>query len=261
MNALLAMLFPALVAVLGLGACTPTHVSDRVPLAVPERWQNAPSAQAVSAPEDLARWWQGFGDPVLNDLIQRALAANHDLRITVARVREAGALVTIAESALYPSLDLSIMGGREQRVDRVIPVPGNQGITLTTPRTDAVTAGLTARWEIDVFGGRHLEAEAAAAQALGAEEARRAVQVGLLAQVANQYLELRGVQQQTAIQRENIEVQTRRLQTLQAFYRTGLATNLDISRQEGLLRGSQAGLPLLTQRAAMLIHRIGVLLG
>jgi len=248
-------------ALMGLNGCTPTRVGDRVPLVVPERWHNAPDAQPVSAPKDLSQWWKGFGDPVLNDLIGRALAANQDLKIASSRVREAAALVTVAEAAFYPTLDFSVGGGREKRIDRVLPVPGNGGITLTTPRADVFTAGLIARWELDVFGSRHLEAEAAAAKALGSEEARRAVQVGLLAQLATSYLELRGVQKQTAILRENISVQHKRLQVLQSFYRSGLANRLDVTRQEGLLRGSEAMLPVLLQRAAALIHRLGVLLG
>src|SRR5512147_144836 len=168
---------------MGLGGCTPTRVSDRVPLVVPERLQNAPDAQPVSAPKDLSEWWKGFGDPVLNDLIGQALAANHDLRLAKARVREAKAMTTVAESALYPSVDLFSFGGREKRIDRIVGVPGPQGIELITPTADVVTGGLAARWEIDVFGSRHLEAEAAIAQSAGTEEAQRAVQVGLLAQV------------------------------------------------------------------------------
>ena len=248
-------------ALMGLNGCTPTRVSDRVPLTIPERWHSGPAIQSVSAPKDLSEWWQGFGDPVLNDLIVRALAANQDLKIASSRVREAAALVTVAEAAFYPTLDFSVGGGREKRIDRVLPVPGNGGVTLTTPRADAFTAGLVARWELDVFGSRHLEAEAAAAKALGSEESRRAVQVGLLAQVATSYLELRGVQKQTAILRENISVQQKRLHVLQSFYRSGLANRLDVTRQEGLLRESEAMLPVLLQGAAALIHRLGVLLG
>ena len=94
-------------ALMGLNGCTPTRVSDRVPpLIVPERWQNAPDTQPASAPRDLSQWWKGFGDPMLNDLIDQALATNHDLRLAKARVREAKAMVTVAESALYPSLDV-----------------------------------------------------------------------------------------------------------------------------------------------------------
>jgi NodT family efflux transporter outer membrane factor (OMF) lipoprotein len=244
-----------------LSGCTPTRVSDRVGLVSPGDWHHAPEADALSSPADLEAWWQGFRDPLLNDLITRALAAYHDLKIAKARVREAGAMVTIAEAALYPSLDLSASGGRERRIDRIVAVPGKRGVELTTFTADAFTGGLAARWEIDLFGGRRLEAEAAAAEAEGSEETRRAVRVGLLAQVATNYLELRGVQERTGILRENIELQRERLRALQAFYRAGLARDLDIARQETLLHGTEGALPALGNTTASLIHRLAVLLG
>jgi NodT family efflux transporter outer membrane factor (OMF) lipoprotein len=247
---------------MGLNGCTPTRVSDRVPpLIVPERWQNASDAQPVSTSKDLSQWWKGFGDPMLNDLIDRALATNHDLRLAKARVREAKAMVTVAESALYPSIDLFAFGGRDKRIDRVIGVPGPQGIELIMPTADVVSGGLAARWEIDVFGSRHLEAEAAVAQSAGTEETQRAVQVGLLAQVATNYLELRGIQQRTHILLENIEVQRERLRVMQTFYKAGLVNDMDVARQETLLHNTVGTLPVLTSTAKNLIHRLSVLLG
>jgi NodT family efflux transporter outer membrane factor (OMF) lipoprotein len=251
----------AILMMVWLVGCTPTRVNDPVRLTTPKDWHHAPDAQTVSDSADLKAWWQGFMDPLLNELIARALAANHDLRIAKARVREAKAMTTIAESALYPSIDLFSSGGREKRIDRVVGVPGKQDIELITPTADAISGGLAARWEIDLFGGRHLEAEAAAAEAEGSEEARHGVQVGLLAQVATTYLELRGVQERSDILRENIEVQRERLRALQAFYRAGLVNERDIARQETLLHSTEGDLPVLTNAAKTLVHRLGVLLG
>jgi len=247
-------------ALMGLNGCTPTRVSDRVPpLLVPERWHNASDSQTVSTSKDLSQWWKGFGDPMLNDLIDHALAANHDLRLAKARVREAKAMVTVAESALYPSIDLFSFGGREKRIDRVMP--GKQGSELIMPTADVVSGGLAARWEIDVFGSSHLQAEAAVAQSAGTEETQRAVQVGLLAQVATNYLELRGIQQRTNILLENIEVQRERLRAVQTFYKAGLVNDMDVARQETLLHNTVGTLPVLTSTAKNLIHRLSVLLG
>ncbi|NJA04240.1 TolC family protein [Methylococcaceae bacterium WWC4] len=241
-------------------ACTPTRVGDQVALNSPVTWQHAPNTQTAEA-VDLKTWWQGFNDPLLNELIDKALAANHDLKIATARVREANAMVTVAEAALYPSLDFSLSGGREKRIDRIVGVPSGQGIKLITPTADAVSGGLAARWEIDLFGGRHLEAEAAAAQAEGSKEGLHAAQVGLLAQLATNYLELRGVQQRTGILQSNIALQRERLRTLQAFVKAGLANEADIARQQTLLQGTEATLPGLVNAEQNLIHRLGVLLG
>lgn len=243
-----------------LSACTPTRVGDQVALNSPATWQHAPDAQTAET-ADLKTWWQGFNDPLLNELIDKALAANHDLKIATSRVREANAMVTVAEAALYPSLDFSLSGGREKRIDRIVGVPSGQGIKLITPTADAVSGGLAARWEIDLFGGRHLEAEAAAAQAEGSQEGLHVAQVGLLAQVATNYMELRGVQQRTGILQRNIELQRERLRTLQVFRKAGLANEADMARQQTLLQGTEATLPVLVNAEKKLTHRLGVLLG
>ncbi len=245
-----------------LGGCTPTRVSDRVLLSAPTEWNHAPVVQDTFNQTDLKEWWRGFRDPLLNELITQALDANHDLRIATARVREADAMVTVAESALYPSVDFFSFGGREKRIDRIIAVPDGQGGTqLVVPTANVGTGGLAARWEVDVFGARHLEAEATGAQAAGTEEERHGVQVGLLAQVATNYLELRGAQERTAILRENIDIQRERLRTLQAFYRAGLTKETEVSRQETLLHSTESALPGLKTAEITLIHRLSVLLG
>ncbi|MDD5277186.1 MAG: TolC family protein [Methylovulum sp.] len=244
-----------------LSACTPTRVNAPLSLSSPPDWHQASVVLRQSDPADLKKWWQGFKDPQLDSLIAQALAANHDLKIATSRVREAKAMVIVVESALYPSLDFSLSGGREKRIDRVIGVPGQQGVELITPTADIVTGGLSARWEIDVFGSRHLQAEGASAQAEGIQAARHAVQVGLLAQMAGNYLELRGVQERNGILRKNIALQTERLRTVQAFFRAGLANETEVARQQTLLHSTEAALPPLTASEATLIHRLGVLLG
>lgn len=243
-----------------LNACTPTRVSDAVKLPEVNQWHHAADSSSVT-PTDLKVWWQGFQDPLLNELIRQALNANHDLRVATARVREAATSITIAESALYPNIDLSSSGGREKKIDKIIGVPDKQGIKLITPTADAVSGGLTARWEIDLFGGRHLETEAAIAQAAGAEEALRAVQVGLLSQVATNYLELRGLQKRISLQQDMIAVQKEKLRALQLFEKNGLATAAEVANQKTLLATTESALPLLTTAAQTLIHRISVLLG
>jgi multidrug efflux pump len=244
------------------GGCTPTRVSDRVPLSTPTEWHHAPVVQDHFNQADLKEWWRGFRDPLLNELITQALAANHDLRIATARVREANAMVTVAESALYPTVDFFSFGGREKRIDRIIAVPDGQGRTqLVVPTANVGTGGLAARWEVDIFGARHLEAEATGAQAAGTEEERHGVQVGLLAQVATNYLELRGAQERTAILRDNINIQRERLRTLQAFYRVGLTNEAEVSRQETLLHSTESALPGLKATETTLVHRLSVLLG
>lgn len=251
----------SIVTALGLAACTPTRVDPKAELPAVADWQNGQAAATVSDRAELASWWRGFRDPVLDKLIAGAIAANQDLRIAKARVREVQQMVTVAESALYPTVEFNANGGREQSINRVFAAPGPKGIELIAPAGNAFSGGLAARWEIDLFGGRHLEAEAAAAQAAGAREGERAVQVALLAQVATHYLELRGVQARTRVLQDHIANETERLRAVRALRKAGLARDWDVQRQETQLRATEAGLPTLTAAADNLIHRLGVLSG
>jgi len=105
-----------LIMALLLSACTPTRVDNPISrIEPPKGWRHAPPDAANVNPANLKAWWQGFRDQKLNALITQALANNHDLRIAVARVREAKAITTVAESALYPSIDLTASGGREKK--------------------------------------------------------------------------------------------------------------------------------------------------
>ena len=240
-----------LLACVWLGGCSITPVRDKVSVNVPAQWSNAPAADNAATTQDLVRWWKDFNDPLLDELVTRALAANHDLKIAAARVREARAFKTVAESVLYPTIDATASVSRNKSFERL----------PKSPIANKWSVGLEAAWEIDLFGGNRFDAKAASAQAQASEEARHAVQVGLLAQVATNYLELRGAQKQTAILKENIAVEREQLRLLEARYRAGLATELDIARQQELLHASEGALPLLANVTATLIHRLGVLLG
>lgn len=234
-----------------LAGCAVTPVNDQVEVDVPTGWSNRPNEALTDDREHLVQWWKGYGDPILDELIANAIAANHDLKIAVGRVREAQALITIADSLLYPTLDATAEVARNKSFER-LPKP-----TIA----NSASFGLTAAWEIDLFGGNRLDAVAAAAQAQSAEESRRGVQVSVLAQVAASYLELRGAQKQSMILENNIAIQRERLRLLEARYNAGLATELDVTRQRALLKTTEAARPLLIQTTTTLIHRLSVLLG
>ena len=259
MNARLACLIGYLA--LSLAACTPTRVDPKLQLPTVADWQHGQAVDTLSERAELASWWRGFRDPVLDELIAGAITANQDLRIAKARVKEVQQKVTVAESALYPTVEFNANGGRAQSMDRVFAAPGPKGIELIAPAGNVFSGGLAARWEIDLFGGRHLEAEAAAAQAAGEREGERAVLVGLLAQVATQYLELRGAQARIRVLQEHIANETERLRAVRALHKAGLARDWDVVRQETQLHATEAGLPVLTAAANQLIHRLGVLSG
>jgi NodT family efflux transporter outer membrane factor (OMF) lipoprotein len=231
--------------------------------ATPSGWREAPSA-AIAETDRVAleRWWTAFHDPVLDDLVIRAVAGNRDLKIAAARVRESRAARGIAASAALPRADAAGNYTRAERSDMVPPfkAPGLGG--LFGARTQNLfEAGFDAGWELDVFGGVTHDVEAAIAQVQAAEESRRDVLVTLVADVARNYAELRGAQRQLQILDATVASQRESRDIARARFEAGLETALDVERAEGLLADTTSRRPDLDRSIWRAAHRIGVLLG
>ncbi len=126
---------------------------------------------------------------------------------------------------------------------------------------DLFDAGFDASWEIDVFGGIRRSVEAADADIGASEENLRDVLVSLLAEVARNYLQLRGDQLRLSIAAENIRAQQQTLELTQARYDAGLSNELDVAQAKAQLAGTEAQVPRLESSARQAIHQLGVLLG
>jgi multidrug efflux system outer membrane protein len=253
----------ALVLVLpGAGACAvgPRYTPPAVP--VPEAWVEARAGSGTSE-RALGAWWTEFHDPILDDLVAAAVAGNLDLKIAAARIREARAAHGIAASAALPELDAEAAYARTKRSEAVPPFKGAAGGSSPFgPRVqNAFEAGFDASWEIDVFGGVKRDKEAALAQVEAAEEGRRDALVTLLADVARNYVELRGAQERLRILDETRESERESLELARARFEAGLGTELDVARAEGLLESTNSERPVLDRQARQAIHRLEVLVG
>jgi NodT family efflux transporter outer membrane factor (OMF) lipoprotein len=227
----------------------------------PAHWSEALAGGEQAAPADLASWWNTFNDPELDSLINRAVHSNLDLRIAQARVREARAQYGIAVSALAPSADASGSDTRQQASHHE-PVLGSVPTPPTTSFDNQVyQAGVDASWEIDVFGGRRREVEAAQAEVGASEFGARANMMVLLGDVARNYVDVRGAQRRLAIAADNIQAQRQGLAITQDRFAHGLATDLDVEESSTLLAETQAEVPALEAGLEASIHRLGVLLG
>ena len=139
-------------------------------------------------------WWDLFQDPQLKALITIAVQENRDLKIAVERIEEMRANLGIAKADLYPKLDANITGGGINPSDgSLMHLPDGQ-------QTAAIyRATLDLSWEIDFFGRVRRASEAQKALLLASDEARRAVAIALVSDVAMTYLDLRGLDQRLAL--------------------------------------------------------------
>jgi NodT family efflux transporter outer membrane factor (OMF) lipoprotein len=209
-----------------------------------------PSVAVVQPSGDITRWWSNFNDPVLESLINRALESNLDLRAAALRLRQAREARRLAASGLWPRIDTSA-SYRHSGTD--IGHPG--------PDRDSYNAGLDASWEVDVFGGIRRGVEAAGADVRVAEEDRRDVQVLIASEVALNYLDVRSLQRQLEISRENLSSQQRSLQLTRQRFRAGFETGLDTANAESLVASTLSQIPLQEADLRLALYALGVLLG
>jgi NodT family efflux transporter outer membrane factor (OMF) lipoprotein len=247
-------------------------------LPVPDDWSAAQDLEITTdgAPQtrpvaELTRWWRTLNDPLLHSLIDRAVATNLDVREAEARIREARALRTVTAAEAWPLIDVSGSYTRSRRSESVISVPsgspsGGTGGTAGSffgfgGEQEFFQTSFDASWELDIFGRVRWSVEATEADIAAAEDNRRDVLVTLLAEVARQYVELRGFQYRLAIARENIQAQQESVELTRARFQAGLTSALDVAEAEALLANTRAQVPTLESGARQSIHRLGVLLG
>ncbi len=232
--------------------------------AVPENWNGqevvtpATPSKTTPNPAALVEWWNAFKDPTLSSLVEMAVRANLDVRLAEARIRQARAARGVAGAPLWPQVNASALYQRSQGSSEV----GTGGAVATVGGLRNLwQAGLDASWEIDIFGGRQRGLEAAGADLKAAVEDRRDVLVTLVGDVGNNYLNLRGFQQQLAIARKNLEAQRHTAKIIRKRYEAGFVGGLDVANAKAQIATTEATIPVFESSARAAIYSLGVLLG
>jgi multidrug efflux system outer membrane protein len=198
-------------------------------------------------------WWRVFDDPVLAQLVGEALAHNFDLEAAVARVEEARARIGIAAAPLYPQVGYE---GEASRQKTFFPIGGRGNITF-----DAFAGFFDVAWELDVWGRIRRATEAARADFLATEEARRGVVLTLVSDVAAAYFRLLELDREREIARESADAYRETRDLFLERYRHGTDTKISVARAEAALDASRAGLVALDREIAQQENAISTLLG
>ncbi|MGE3538942.1 MAG: efflux transporter outer membrane subunit [Candidatus Tectimicrobiota bacterium] len=245
----------------GLASCTvgPTYQPPTPHL--PATWSAAQAAEISTEAATLAQWWSSFDDPSLTALMTRAMHANHDLRLAVARVREVRATRGVVAADRQAQVQTSAAYSRNRRSTNALALPANLPTDSVERENDVFQVGFDARWELDLFGAVRRSIEAAEADIAAATAAQAGVLVSLAGEVARQYLELRGAQTQLAITRKNLTAQQDTLGLTQVRLQAGLSTDLDVARAEAQVATTAAQIPSLERQITQGMHRLSVLLG
>ena len=246
--------------------------------------KDAPLSQPAVAPVDeaqVASWWKQFNDPMLDSLVDRAMAGNLDLKTEVARIRQSREQEVVAGAAGLPHV------GAAANALRINTNASNSALGALTGRSsgaagaaggaasgaagaadsqapshiDNFAVAFDATWEIDVFGGVRRSVEAARAGTQAMIWAKRDGQVSLTSEVASDYLQLRSLQAQIAIAQGEVASQQATFAIIHQQAQTGFVTRLNVNQQQAQVQATIAMIPQLQAQARGQIHALGVLVG
>ncbi len=219
---------------------------------------------STTQPVELARWWESLHDEELNSLIQRAVAANPNLRIAADRLEEARAIEAVFTGTSLPDAEFSLGAGRGSGTNSTkgrISGPLNAASNTTGLKQITQVIGFDAAWEIDLFGNLRRQAEATIADTRAAVDFYDQALVTLTADVARSYVELRTLQERIVETEEAIEVQRKSLDFAQGQFQHGLASKMNAVLAQRELEAVSADLEPLEAQLAASKRALAVLLG
>ena len=214
------------------------------------------SSSSYSTVVDENEFWRSLDDPYLTALISQALIANHDLRIALSNYDKSQALLRGARGDRWPTVTGNA-GASESRLsaDQAPGIPQNN----RDKDQYEISAGFS--WELDVFGRVRRQMEAGEADADATSADFRAMQVAIVSEVANDYLALRGLQEQLRVAQESGESQAETLRLVELGFAAGRGTEFDVVRVRAQLETTQSRIPSLEASIAKRLHHLAVLTG
>ena len=242
-----------------LSSCTVGPDYGRPPVETPAAYRfSQATAQAVAD----TGWWQGFDDPVLSSLVDEALRNNLDVQIAAARVDAfLGAYVT-TRSALFPQVAISpafpVQAARQRgsRISTPQVVPGSVSTEYSTYQ-----AGLTASWEIDLWGKVRRRTEAARADVWANEEARRGIVLSVAANAAAGYVALRDIDRRLQIAHETERSRFDSLELFRKRFAGGVISQLELAQVTSEYEAAVAAIPNYEAQIARQETALSLLLG
>ncbi len=243
-------------------------------VSVPAAFNTGPASPAASQPSatqpssdrsvDYTHWWMALDDPKLNSLVERAVQSNLDLKIALTRLQEARTYEYVVNGGTLPTLEFTAGAARGSGSDSTrgrISTPLHSGASTAGLQEITHAAGFDATWEIDLFGRFQRQLEAVRADTQAAAEARNAVLVSLVAEVARVYTQERAISQRLAVAIQNLDIQRQSVDVVTKRYNQGITNELDVSLAQRQLATVQSTIAPLRAAVAQSQRRLAVLLG
>jgi NodT family efflux transporter outer membrane factor (OMF) lipoprotein len=208
--------------------------------------------------EARGKWWEGFGDSVLNTLEEQVSVSNQSLVQAEAQYRQAVALAQASRAGLYPTL------GTNASVTRSWSPSGSnstRSLGVGAGQSTAYSLSLQATWELDLWGRLRRQAEIGTANAQASAADLEATRLSLQAQLAQNYFQMRALEMQKRILDDTVVAFEKSLQLTKNRYASGVVARADIVQADTLLKTTQAQRLDLGVQHAQLEHAIALLIG
>jgi NodT family efflux transporter outer membrane factor (OMF) lipoprotein len=210
-------------------------------------------------------WWRVFRDPVLTNLEQRVATANLDVQTATLRLAESRFQRGVVAAAQFPSINGDAKYTRELYsqngiISLITPLLGPSGAGFNPGAINEYNTGFDASWELDLWGKVRRQVESSDAQVDQAADQRRDALVSSLAELARDYMQLRGVQTQIKIADDNLKVDRDILQLVQERQQRGLQNGLDVENAAAQVEAIRAQIPQLQQQESEYINALSLLL-
>ena len=247
----------ALIACLALAGCVVGPDYRRPDAPVATEYKELDGWRTAQPRDELPRgsWWTVFGDPTLNELMKRVDISNQNIRVSEARLRQARAIADQARAGLFPTVSANASATRIKS-----PSLANQP-NFATGAVNNYNAGLSASWELDLWGRvrRTVESDEASWQASAAQ--LEAARLSARASLAQNYFALRVADATKRLLGETVQAYQRSLELTQNRYASGVVARVDVVQAEVQLKSAQAQLIDVGVNRAQLEHAIAMLIG
>ena len=243
-----------MLAAVSMAGCSfiPTHVRPEAPVPSTYPGDSATGTPTGPAAADI-EWQRYFSDPRLQRLIETALQHNRDMRIAMLNIEQARAQYQVRRADEWPTVNAGATASRQPRV-------GDNGSGGSISST--YTAGLQiTSYEFDFFGRVRSLSQTQLAQFLGTEEARKTVQISLIASVANSWLAMLADDELLAVTRQTLVTREESLKLTQLKFDNGASSELDLRQAQSLLEGARVSLAQQLRQRALDENALALLLG
>jgi outer membrane protein, multidrug efflux system len=203
------------------------------------------------------QWWQQFNDPVLNELINTALQENKDVKIAAAVIEEFMGRYGVVRAPLFPQIGAGASAGRDRATEE-----GPSPLTRSVENpADNYQLFLSASWEIDLWGKLRRATEAARADLLSTEEARRTVILSLVTSVAGAYINLRDLDKQLEIAKQTAKAREDSYKLFKLRFEGGVISELELKQVKSEYEAALAAIPVIEKTITQQENALSVLLG